>query len=262
MFFHSDITSLYFVLPAIGFIVGLFGTMLGGGGGFIFLPVLTFLLHVPASIAVTTSLVATLPICTVGTLGHVKQRNIAYTIAPAFLLAGAAGTFAGTAIAGRISDEGLKTAFGIYAVLIAGNIFHSTWKRKTKDHTAQQQRRWTKTTKGPFFGLMAGLITGVFGASGTAPVLAGLLSMNIPLKKVVGTSLLVVLVNTVFAVGAHALVGQTDLTLVYFLTAGSALGAIAGPRLLSKANVGSSENKVRYGYAAVMILIGILMIIK
>ncbi|SCD20922.1 hypothetical protein PSM36_2115 [Proteiniphilum saccharofermentans] len=262
MFFYSDITPLYFVLPAIGFIVGLFGTMLGGGGGFIFLPVLTLLLHVPASVAVSTSLVATLPICALGTLGHVKQRNIAYTIAPVFLLAGVAGTFAGAAIAGRISSEELKTAFGIYAVLISGNIFYDTWKRKKKDHTAQQRRGWTKTTKGWFFGLMAGLVTGVFGASGTAPVLAGLLSLDIPLKRVVGTSLLVILVNTVFAVGAHVLVGQTDLTLVYFLTAGSALGAIAGPRLLSKSNVGSSESKVRYGYAAVMIFIGILMIIK
>lgn len=262
MFFYSDITPLYFILPAIGFVAGLFGTMLGGGGGFIFLPLLTLLLHVPASVAVTTSLVATLPICVLGTLGHVRQKNIAYTIAPVFLLAGVAGTFAGAAIAGLVSSEGLKTAFGTYAVLIAGNILYNTWKRKTKDHVVQQQSGWAKTTKGSFFGLMAGLITGVFGTSGTAPVLAGLLSMNIPLKKVVGTSLMVVLVNTVFAVGAHALVGQTDLTLVCFLTAGSALGAIAGPRLLSKANVGGSENKVRYGYAAVMIIIGILMIIK
>lgn len=262
MFFHSDITPLYFILPAIGFVVGLFATMLGGGGGFFFLPVLTLLLHVPASVAVTTSLVATLPICVVGMLGHVKRRNIAFSIVPAFSLMGVAGTFAGAAIVGRISGEKLKTAFGIYAVLIAGNIFYSTWKRKKKDHPARKHRGWTKTMKGSFFGLMAGLITGVFGASGTAPVLAGLFSMDIPLKMVVGTSLLIVLVNTAFAVGAHAMVGQTDLTLVYFLTAGSTLGAIAGPRLLSKANVGGSENKVRYGYAAVMIVIGILMISK
>lgn len=43
MFFHSDITPLYFILPAIGFVVGLFATMLGGGGGFFFLPVLNAL---------------------------------------------------------------------------------------------------------------------------------------------------------------------------------------------------------------------------
>lgn len=262
MFFHSDITPIYYVLPAIGFIVGLFGTMLGGGGGFIFLPLLTLLLHVPASVAVTTSLVATLPICIVGVLGHVKGRNIAFNIVPVFLLMGIAGTFSGAAIAGWISSEKLKAAFGIYAVLIAVNLLHDTWKRKERNQTARKQRKGTKIIKGSFFGLMAGLITGVFGASGTAPVLAGLLSMDIPLKKVIGTSLLVVLVNTVFAIGAHSLVGQIDLTLVYFLTAGSALGAILGPMLLSKANVGSSENKIRYGYAAVMVAIGILMIIK
>ena len=262
MFFYSDITLIYYILPAIGFIVALFGTMLGGGGGFIFLPVLTLMLHVPASVAVATSLVATLPICMVGVLGHVKGKNIAFNIVPVFLLMGVAGTFAGAAIAGRISSERLKAAFGIYAILIAGNILYSTWRKKKKEQAVQKQRGWMKITKGSFFGLMAGLITGAFGANGTAPVLAGLFSMDIPLKRVIGTSLLVVLVNTAFAVGAHALVGQIDLTLVYFLSAGSALGAILGPRLLLKANVGSSENKIRYGYAGVMVAIGILMIIK
>lgn len=58
--------------------------------------------------------------------------------------------------------------------------------------------------------------------------------MRIPFKMVIGTSLLAVLVNTIFAVGAHFIVGKIDLTLVIFLTAGSTLGAIIGPRLLAK----------------------------
>ena len=65
-----------------------------------------------------------------------------------------------------------------------------------------------KTVKGSFFGLLAGIITGTFGTSGTAPVIAGLFTMEIPLKLVIGTSLLVILANTVFAIGAHFLVGH------------------------------------------------------
>ena len=85
--------------------------------------------------------------------------------------------------------------------------------------------------------------------------------MRIPLKMVIGTSMLVVLVNSLFALGAHLMVGKIDLTLVGFLTAGSTIGALAGPVLLVKAKTDHSESKVRYGYAVVMAALGILMII-
>lgn len=109
--------------------------------------------------------------------------------------------------------------------------------------------------------MAAGLITGTFGTSGTAPILAGLFSMRIPFKMVIGTSLLAVLVNTIFAVGAHFIVGKIDLTLVIFLTAGSTLGAIIGPRLLAKIQIDKSESKAKYAYAIIMVAIGILMIL-
>jgi hypothetical protein len=70
----------------------------------------------------------------------------------------------------------------------------------------------------------------------------------------------VVLSNTIFAVGAHFFIGKIDLTLISFLTAGSVIGAVIGPKFLSKIKTDKSENKVRYLYAAVMVVLGILMI--
>ena len=78
---------------------------------------------------------------------------------------------------------------------------------------------------------------------------------------VIGTSLLVVLSNTIFAVGAHVMVGKIDLTLVYLITAGSIVGALIGPKILSNLQTDNFENKVRYLYAAVMVVLGILMIV-
>lgn len=85
--------------------------------------------------------------------------------------------------------------------------------------------------------------------------------MRIPLKMVIGTSLLVVLSNTLFAVSAHFLIGTIDLTLIYFLTVGSAAGAIIGPRLLTQTNTDHAENRIRYAYAAVMAILGMVMMI-
>ncbi len=264
MFFYSNIEPIYFLLPFIGFTIGLFGTMAGGGGGFFFLPLLTLLIGAPAQTAVITSLVATLPICIAGTYGHYRKRNIDFRIGALFIIAGIIGAFIGAGITGMISTHQLKIAFGIYSVLIAVNMVLSAKKNNqpTHENGMQRKKRASKIVRSSFFGLFAGTITGTFGTSGTAPVLAGLFTMRIPLKMVIGTSLMVVLVNTTFAIGAHLLVGKTDLTLVYFLTSGSIAGALLGPKLLAKIKTDNSENKVRYIYALVMVLIGLLMIIR
>jgi uncharacterized membrane protein YfcA len=260
----SEIQNSYYILPLVGLIVGLFGTMLGGGGGFFFLPILTLLIGVSAQTAVITSLVATLPICIVGSLAHYHKGNIDFRIGALFALAGITGAFFGAAITSRISAEQLKISFGVYSIVIALNIVWDAWRNKQAEKNGNGKNelsRFAKKSKSSFFGFLAGTITGTFGTSGTAPVLAGLFSLNIPLKTVIGTSLMVVLSNTIFAVGAHFLVGRIDLTLVYFLTAGSIVGALIGPRFLSKIKTDNSENKVRYLYAAVMVVLGILMII-
>lgn len=264
MFFHSSIEPIYFILPILGFIIGLFGTMLGGGGGFFFLPILTLLIGVPMQTAVVTSLVATLPICLVGAVGHYRKGNIDSHIGALFAVAGILGAFVGAGITSRISAEQLKGSFGIYSMLIALNMVYSTWRKKDIDEnkTTSQNAGLITKVKGSFYGLVAGIITGTFGTSGTAPVLAGLFTMNISLKLVIGTSLMVVLANTIFAVGAHLLVDQIDLTLVYFLTVGSIIGALIGPKIISKSRIGNSENNVRYIYAIVMVAIGVLMIVR
>jgi len=264
MIFHSSIEPIYFILPLVGFLIGLFGTMLGGGGGFFFLPILTLLIGVPPQIAVITSLVATLPICLVGTLGHYQKTNINIRIGVMFSLTGVVGAFAGARIAGMVSPEQLKAGFGIYSILIALNMALGARKKKMAESAQRVGSGGSgpgKRIKGSIFGLFAGFITGTFGTSGTAPVLAGLFSMGIPLKLVIGTSLMVVLVNTLFAVGAHFLVGRIDLMLVYFLTAGSIAGAILGPKILTRIKTDQSESKVRFLYAGVVAAIGILMIV-
>ncbi len=265
MYYFSSVEPIYYLLPIIGLIVGLLGTMLGGGGGFVFLPILTLLIGTPTQTAVITSLVAALPICMVGAGGHFRKGNVDVRIGMLFSIFGILGAFVGAAIAGWITPTQLKMAFGIYALLMAVNIYFDTLNKKraelAKGDSGTPSPR-PRFALGAIFGSLAGLITGTFGTSGTAPVLAGLFSMRLGLKIVIGTSLMIVLVNTFFAVGAHFLIGQIDLTLVIFLTSGSAIGAVIGPLLLSNSSrVNKSENSIRYGYAAVMAIIGVLMLV-
>ena len=153
----SEIQNSYYILPLVGLLVGLFGSILGGGGGFFFLPALTLLLGVPAQTAVITSLVATLPICLVGSLSHFHKGNIDFRIGVLFALAGIAGAFFGAEITSRISAEQLKISFGIYSMAIALKIVWDTWHSKQAEKNGNRLKevsRFAKNSKISFFGFL------------------------------------------------------------------------------------------------------------
>lgn len=258
-----EIVPIYFLLPFIGFIGGLVGTIVGSGGGFFYLPVLVLLLGFSAQEAVIIALFASLPVCIIGSLGHYGQGHIDFKTGAKFALAGIVGAFVGAGLSNALSSTQLKASFGIYAIIVALNIAWGTFRKNQARANGTERKEISpsgKTLRSSFFGLAAGTISGAFGTSGAAPVLAGLLSLRMPLKIVVGTSLLVVLANTIFAIGAHLLIGKPDLTPVLFLTVGSIAGALPAAKLLSGINTDKIENKAKYFYAFVMVLIGIIMI--
>jgi hypothetical protein len=264
MIFHSSFEYFYLWLPLVGFIIGFIGSLLGGGGGFFFIPILTLVFNVPAQIAVATSLAATLPIGIVGSFGHYKNGNINLRLGLAFAIAGIFGALSGASLTNIMTTGQLKATFGIYSILMALLMLISNWRGKKADANGisiPDRSNFQKISRGSCFGFLAGVITGTFGTSGTAPVQAGLFSMRIPIKLVVGTSLMVSCVNTFSALGAHFLVGEIDLTLVYFLTAGTIVGALIGPRFLAGIKIGRAEGPIRLWYAIGMIAFGFIMII-
>jgi uncharacterized membrane protein YfcA len=265
MIFHSQFEYYYLWLPIIGFAVGLWGSMLGGGGGFFFIPVLTLLFNIPAQIAVATSLAASIPICIIGSLGHYRNRNIDLRMGLIFSIAGIAGAFTGAKLTSIMTSDQLKISFGIYSIIIAIIMIAVRLREKRAEQNNKLLPEVTtlqKLTSGSFFGFISGIITGTFGTSGTAPVQAGLFAMRVPVKIVLGTSLLVSTVNTFFGLGGHFLVGEIDLTLVYFLTSGAVIGAVLGPRILAGIKIGRAEGPVRIWYAVGMIVFGIIMIMS
>ena len=169
MIFYSSFEPVYLLLPLIGFVIGMFGTMLGGGGGFFFLPLLTLVIGVPPHIAVATSLAATLPICIVGSLGHYHKGNVDVKAGGIFIAAGVLGAFAGAEITSLLTAKQLKVSFGVYAILIALNLVYSTWRKKREEDNASENTggKMNRLGKGSFYGLSAGLIAGTFGTSGT-----------------------------------------------------------------------------------------------
>jgi len=265
MIFHSAFEYSYLWLPLVGFIIGLSAAMIGGGGGFFFPPILILFFKVPAQIAVATSLASTLPICLVGSLGHYRNGNIDLRMGMVFGLAGIIGALAGASLTGLMTAEQLKTAFGVYSILIAFLMILNSYRdkrAKAKGKIFKDGYTFGKISKGSFYGFAGGIITGTFGTSGTAPVLAGLFAIRMPIKLVVGTSMMVIFVNTFSALGAHFLIGEIDLTLVYFLAGGAMIGAFIGSRFLGRVKIGRAEGPIKQWFAIAMATFGIILIIS
>ncbi|MDD2289025.1 MAG: sulfite exporter TauE/SafE family protein [Bacteroidales bacterium] len=264
MISFSAFEYAYLWFPIIGLIVGFLGSFTGGGGGFIYIPLLTILFGLPAQVAISSSLAATLPICIVGAYGHYKKKNLDLRIGLIFAGAGILGALLGARVTGFMTARMLRISFGIYSILIALVMYLGQRKDKKALANGGEPTVLSKTvkfTRSTLYGFLSGVITATFGTSGTAPILAGLMGIRMPLKLVLGTSLLVVFFNTCSALGAHFLVGEIDLTIVAFLLPGSVLGAFLGPRLLANIKIDKAEGKIRQWYALGMVISGVLMIV-
>lgn len=265
MFFYSEFQQSYYWLPLIGFTIGVLASMIGSGGGFFFPLILILLFGISAQIAVATSLAASLPLCVSGTIGHYRKKNIHRRLGLVFAIAGIIGAVGGAWITRLLTPGQLKTAFGVYSVFLAGIIIMNSIRKKNNSNPEDEYSRELSTGKvvrGSVFGLAGGIISGTFGTSGSMPVIGGLMALRTPLRLVVGTSLMVVLVNTISGLGGHFLLGEIDMTLVFLLTSGSVIGAALGPHLLLKVNLQKAEKPVKLAVAVMVIISGIVMIIN
>lgn len=253
----------YHWLPLAGFLIGMLATMVGGGGAFFFPPVLILVFQVSPQAAAATSLAAAIPVGLVGTWSHYRNGYVNTGIGLAFGLAGLAGAAAGAVLSGTLNPQTLKTAFGIYAILLGLGMLATRRKRPAASGTPSLVYREIPTWKKlsiSVFGFFSGGFAGLFGTSGTAPALAGLFILKLPLKVVIGTSVLVVLFNAVSGLGSHLVVGQFDPLLALLLGSGAAAGAFTGPMLLKRIAIDKAEMPARLAFILLIMATGILML--
>ena len=109
------------LLALSGLGVGVLSGLLGVGGGFLIVPILTLLADVPISIAVGTSAVVISVNSMAGVIGQHAWSYVDWQLAVAFSLASVIGTLVGGRYTGRVAPERLRRWFGVL-VLVAGAV--------------------------------------------------------------------------------------------------------------------------------------------
>ncbi len=114
------------VLPvwAIGVMIGFLGAVMGIGGGFLLVPALIYLLRVPTSIVVGSSMVVTLVTMASATVMH-AQTNESVDIVLAFILmlGGVMGAQFGARAGQRIRGEQLRLLLGLMILAVGLRFF-------------------------------------------------------------------------------------------------------------------------------------------
>ncbi|MFI7012390.1 sulfite exporter TauE/SafE family protein [Streptomyces sp. NPDC050145] len=219
-------TALLLALVA-GAVVGLALGGLGGGGSVLAVPALIYALGLSPTAAITTSLVIVTVTSITALAGHARDGNVAWRTGLLFAAAGIVPAMLAGAVAGRVPQTVLTLAFAAIAALAAVRML-----RPAETGTPGPVHPGKAGAAGSGLGAVTGFL-GVGGGFLAVPVLVGVLSL--PIRRAVGTSLLVITVNSLAALGARAGSGtHLDLAVIAPFTAAAILGAWDGKRLSRK----------------------------
>ena len=109
------------VLPviALGFSISFLGTLLGIGGGFIMVPALIYLLKVPTSVVVGTSLLQIVGVMAVATVMHsLASQSVDAVLAFILMLGGVFGAQVGASIGRSLRGEQLRALLGLLVLAV------------------------------------------------------------------------------------------------------------------------------------------------
>ena len=254
------------LLPLFGLVIGLVVSMFGGGGGGFYVPVLILIFGVTPQVAIATSLASVLPTTAVSSYSHFRQGNIDIRTGLILGIGGIIGTLIGANISNTIPPRDLQLILGIFTLIMIIPMLRSLVQRHKKLQEENDDKEEKLILTGPkriiasFFGVASGLLAGVFGISGTPPIIAGLYSLGLPAVMVVGTSVFVLIFNSIAGIGGFYLLGRLDLTLIILLGGGSAVGAFIGPLLLKRINPKTFERIYGPVIVSIMVIFGLGLI--
>lgn len=251
------------LLPLVGFLAGFLVISFGGGGGGIYVGVLTGLCGVSPELAASTSLATVIPTTLVGALGHIRAGNVDFRLAGILLASALVGTVLGTYASTLLPESAYLLISGGLLVALSTQMLYTYVRqrgRAFRDPAAplapkERLAAWS-------WGLLSGLMTGAVGLSGGGPVTAALFQLHCPALRTVGTSVAVISVMSVAGFLAHLSVGRIDGTLVLYLTSGTIAGAAAAPYALSRLGKERAEKVIRPAIITVNYLLGLLILMK
>jgi uncharacterized membrane protein YfcA len=220
---------------ALGLLVGLTMGALGGGGSILTVPALVYVVGESARSATTASLVIVGVTAAAAVVGHGRAGRIRWGAGLALGAAGVAASFAGTALNARVDPDLLLGCFAVLMLVAAAAMLGRSRPETAGAPSAQPAPRHAGgvvAARVALVGLAVGFLTGFLGVGGGFLVVPALvLLLGYPMPIAVGTSLLVISLNSAVALIARAGTASFHWSVIGPFTAAAVAGAVAGALL-------------------------------
>lgn len=274
-------TPLLFVLAvaAMSFVAGIFGSLLGLGGGLIVVPALTLLLGVDIRLAIGASIISVIATSSGAAAAYVRDRLANLRLAMFLEVGTTAGAITGAWIAGLLHPRWLFMLFG--GILGSSALAMLRPRVRTVKvhhdevrlaHTLRLYSSYYDDARGseidyeparPLLGLglmyLAGIVSGLLGVgSGSLKVPAMDLAMELPMKVSSATSNFMIGVTAAASAGLYFARGQIDPFIAAPVAVGVLLGAFTGSRLLSRI----SSRALRVTFVVVLLIVSVQMLVR
>lgn len=226
----------FFILSIVGFLMGIVTIVLGGGGGAIYVGILTLFFNISPAVATSTSLATMFPTAAVGAFSHWKAGNVNGKTGMIMLAGGAVGSIIGSVCSGYLPAKIFGKLIGaviiLLSILMVVSILRKKHVAKAAPVEAEHATQRSLIAKAVAFGAVSGIISGLVGTSGTTAIIAGLTILGCSALEVVGTSVFVMAGISVIGFVTRLGVGSVDWPLVLLLSVSAISGAIIGSILL------------------------------
>lgn len=268
----------------LGIVIGLSLGALGGGGSILTVPALVYVLDQSPRAATTGSLVIVGITALAGAFGHARSGNVRWAAGMVFGLVGVGASFLGTALNRRIDPNLLLLAFAVLMFVVAAAML-----RRSLHHAPEREpdpapdegstsggsggtavmtapRRAARVPVTPRLaakvvgaGLAVGFLTGFLGVGGGFIIVPALIvTLGLSMPAAVGTSLLVIAVNSAAALAARVGHETFDWAVIVPFTVAAIGGSLAGKRVADRV----SGRSLSLAFAGLLIAIAIYVSIR
>lgn len=234
--------------------IGVLMGLLGGGGSILLVPVLLYVLKLEPKSALATSQLVMVATSVVAMAVHARGGRVIFSIGALFGLSAMAGAYLGGRLAAHVPTQLLLLGFVSLMLISAVQML----RKRNKDETTAVKLAgipWRAVA----VGFPTGLVAGLLGAGGGFLIVPALvLYAQLPMAQAVGTSLLVITMQSL--AGALGYLGHAsiDLHRVAQLSALMALGSIVGGLLSHHVPAA----RLRKLFAGLLLLVACFMLLR
>ena len=243
-------------LVAFGLLVGTYGTMVGAGGGFLIVPVLLLVWHLPPALAAGTSLSVVFLNASAGSLSYARQGRIDYKSGILLALPTLPGSVAGAFVAERMSGRTFDVMFAVLLLSVAGLLLwkpvgrgevsaahevdpNAPWWRMSRtviDKSGHEFRYQYNLIWGLLISFGVGFLSSILGIGGGivhVPALIHLLGF--PSHLAAATSHFILAISSLVGAGTHVALGNVLFVPAALMGVGVMVGAQIGAGIARRA---------------------------